>query len=36
MKYMLIMRATDEAAARMAGTDFDEVIATAGRYKGCR
>lgn len=29
---MLIMRATDEAAAGMAGTDFDEMIATVGRY----
>ncbi|WP_017568900.1 YciI family protein [Nocardiopsis halotolerans] len=32
MKYMLIMRATDEAFARMADTDFDEMLATVGRY----
>ncbi|MEU5159482.1 YciI family protein [Streptomyces sp. NPDC020875] len=32
MKYMLIMRATDEAFAKLAGADFDEVLATVGRY----
>ncbi|CNG73963.1 DGPFAETKE family protein [Mycobacterium tuberculosis] len=32
MKYMLIMRASDEAFAGMADTDFDEMIATVGRY----
>ncbi|NKZ08664.1 YciI family protein [Actinomadura latina] len=32
MKYMLIWRATDEAFAGMAGTDFTEMIATVGRY----
>jgi hypothetical protein len=32
MKYMLIMRATDEAFARMATTDFGEMIETIGRF----
>jgi hypothetical protein len=32
MKYMLIMRATDEAYARMADTDFSEMLATIGKY----
>ncbi|MEU1897558.1 YciI family protein [Nocardiopsis dassonvillei] len=32
MKYMLIMRATDEAFAKMGEIDFDEVLATMGRY----
>jgi hypothetical protein len=32
MKYMLIMRATDEALAQMADVDFDEMLATIGRY----
>ncbi|NUT52353.1 MAG: transcription initiation protein [Saccharothrix sp.] len=32
MKYMLIMRATDEAFAGMGEVDFDEIIATVGRY----
>jgi hypothetical protein len=34
MKYMLIMRATDEtnAASAESGVDFDEIIATMGRY----
>ncbi|MEU5995348.1 YciI family protein [Spirillospora sp. NPDC047418] len=32
MKYMLIMRATDEAFAGMAGADFGEMIETVGRY----
>ncbi|MGW1279872.1 YciI family protein [Streptomyces tsukubensis] len=32
MKYMLIMRADDEAFATMVNADFDEVMATVGRY----
>ncbi|MEW1549559.1 YciI family protein [Streptomyces tsukubensis] len=32
MKYMLIMRADDEALATMVNADFDEVMATVGRY----
>ena len=32
MKYMLIMRATDEAYAKMAGADPAEMIETIGRY----
>ncbi|NIJ11391.1 hypothetical protein FHU38_001735 [Saccharomonospora amisosensis] len=32
MKYMLIMRATDEAFAAMANTDFNEMLETVGRY----
>jgi hypothetical protein len=32
MKYMLIMRATDEPYARMADTDFSEMLATIGKY----
>ncbi|MTE22381.1 transcription initiation protein [Streptomyces sp. TRM43335] len=32
MKYMLIMRATDEAFAEMAAVDFDEMLKTVGRY----
>ena len=32
MKYMLIMRATDEGYARMANTDFSEMLATIGKY----
>ena len=32
MKYMLIMRATDEAFAGAADIDFDEMIATIGRF----
>ncbi|GAA4666342.1 YciI family protein [Amycolatopsis dongchuanensis] len=32
MKYMLIMRATDEAFAKMGDIDFDEMLATVGRY----
>ncbi|MEU3602328.1 YciI family protein [Streptomyces sp. NPDC006798] len=32
MKYMLIMRATDEAFAKLAGADFDEVLSAVGRY----
>ncbi|PRX97994.1 YciI family protein [Allonocardiopsis opalescens] len=32
MKYMLIMRATDEAFAGMAEADFTEMIATVGRF----
>ncbi|MEV3923277.1 YciI family protein [Actinomadura coerulea] len=32
MKYMLIMRATDEAYAGMAGTDPAEMIETVGRF----
>ncbi len=32
MKYMLIMRATDESWAAMGDIDFDEIIATMGRY----
>lgn len=32
MKYMLIMRATDEAYAQMADVDFDEIIEVMGRF----
>ncbi|WP_174183467.1 YciI family protein [Nocardia barduliensis] len=32
MKYMLIMRATDEAFAGMANIDFDQMLETMGRY----
>ncbi|GAA4228391.1 YciI family protein [Actinomadura meridiana] len=32
MKYMLIMRATDEAFAGMVDADFTEMIATVGKY----
>jgi hypothetical protein len=32
VKYMLIMRATDEAYAAMQDHDFDEVLATMGRF----
>ncbi len=32
MKYMLIMRATDEGFAQMGDVDFDEMIATIGRF----
>ncbi|TDQ54366.1 YciI family protein [Actinorugispora endophytica] len=32
MKYMLVMRATDEASAKMADIDFHEMIETMGRY----
>ncbi|MFI9011183.1 YciI family protein [Actinosynnema sp. NPDC053489] len=32
MKYMLIMRATDEAFASMANTDFDQMLETVGRF----
>ena len=32
MKYMLIMRATDEAYAEFANVDFDEIIETMGRF----
>ncbi|MFE3456744.1 YciI family protein [Nocardiopsis aegyptia] len=32
MKFMLIMRATDEAFATMADTDFNEMLETMGRY----
>ncbi|MBB5914774.1 hypothetical protein BJY24_003641 [Nocardia transvalensis] len=32
MKYMLIMRATDEAWAKMADVDFNEVLDTMGRF----
>ncbi|HLT59817.1 MAG TPA: YciI family protein [Microlunatus sp.] len=32
MKYMLIMRATDEGHARMSEFDFDEMIETMGRF----
>lgn len=31
-KYMLIMRSTDETMAASADVDFDEIIATMGRY----
>lgn len=31
-KYMLIMRATDEAWEHMANTDFDEMLETVGRF----
>ncbi|GHF17868.1 hypothetical protein GCM10017786_59450 [Amycolatopsis deserti] len=32
MKFMLIWRATDEAYANMANTDFSEMLETVGRY----
>ncbi|MFJ6671807.1 YciI family protein [Actinosynnema sp. NPDC091369] len=32
MKYMLIMRATDEAFAGMGEIDFDEILETMGRF----
>jgi len=32
MKYMLIMRATDEASARFADVDFAEVMDSMGRF----
>ncbi|WP_433714371.1 YciI family protein [Nocardia sp. CA-084685] len=32
MKYMLIWRATDEAYAGMANSDFDKLLETVGRY----
>ncbi|GAA2792911.1 YciI family protein [Saccharopolyspora taberi] len=32
MKYMLIMRATDEGLAKMADADFDEMLEIVGRY----
>ncbi|MFD1152017.1 YciI family protein [Saccharothrix hoggarensis] len=32
MKYMLIMRATDEAFAAMGNVDFDEMLETVGRF----
>ncbi|NED97725.1 transcription initiation protein [Phytoactinopolyspora alkaliphila] len=32
MKYMLTMRATDEAFAGMSDTDFNEIIETVGKY----
>lgn len=32
MKYMLIMRASDEAYAGMAETDLDQMLETIGRY----
>ncbi|HEY0890801.1 MAG TPA: YciI family protein [Nocardioides sp.] len=32
MKYMLIMRATDEAYARFADVDFNEILETMGRF----
>ena len=32
MKYMLIMRATDEGLAAMAGTDFSQVMEAVGRF----
>ncbi|WP_159945743.1 MULTISPECIES: YciI family protein [unclassified Nocardiopsis] len=32
MKYMLIMRATDEAFATMGETDFSQILETVGRY----
>src|SRR3954452_22759503 len=32
MKFMLIMRATDEAFAGMAGIDFTEMLETVGRF----
>ncbi|ROP35131.1 YciI family protein [Saccharothrix texasensis] len=32
MKYMLIMRATDEAYARMGAFDFDEILETVGKF----
>ncbi|MDQ3790890.1 MAG: YciI family protein [Actinomycetota bacterium] len=32
MKYMVIWRATDEAYAQMGNVDFNEMIATIGKY----
>ena len=32
MKYMLIMRATDEAVASFADVEFEEIIETMGRF----
>lgn len=32
MKYMLIMRATDEAYAGMVNTDFDQMLDTMGKF----
>ncbi|MGI5219659.1 YciI family protein [Nocardia sp. CA-290969] len=32
MKYMLIMRATDEAFAQMGDIDFEQMLETVGRY----
>src|SRR5690606_17255546 len=32
MKYMLIMRATDEAFAQMGEIDFDQMLETVGRF----
>ncbi|WP_199432115.1 YciI family protein [Qaidamihabitans albus] len=32
MKYMLIMRATDETAAAFQGADFNEIIESMGRF----
>ncbi len=32
MKFMLIMRATDEAFAAFADVDFDEIVAAMGRF----
>ncbi|MBF6352175.1 MULTISPECIES: YciI family protein [Nocardia] len=32
MKYMLIMRATDEAFAQMGEIDFDKMLETVGRF----
>ncbi|MFE3544739.1 YciI family protein [Nocardia sp. NPDC059177] len=32
MKYMLIMRSTDEAWAAMADVDFDEMLETMGKF----
>jgi hypothetical protein len=32
MKYMLVMRATDEAYASMAGSDMNEMIETVGKF----
>ncbi len=32
MKYMLIMRASDEGLAKMAGMDFGEVLDAVGKF----
>ena len=32
MKYMLIMRATDEAFAEFTNVDFDQIVETMGRF----
>ncbi|MCX5045425.1 YciI family protein [Aldersonia sp. NBC_00410] len=32
MKYMLVMRATDEGLAKMANVDFTEMLETVGRF----